>query len=44
VNLPLGDIGQAEVLSPMEHRAPKEVLPVDSGKDGNTPHFQFISS
>ena len=38
-NLPPRDTGRAKVASHMEHRAPKEVLPVDSGKGGDTPHF-----
>ena len=26
----------------MEYGAPKEVLPIDSSKDDDTPYFQFI--
>ena len=42
-NLPPGDTRWAKVASPMEHRAPKEVLPIDNGGENDTPHFQFIS-
>ena len=42
-NLPPRDIGQANVASPMEHRAPEEVLPINKGTNNDTPHFQFIS-
>ena len=42
-DLPPGDTRRAKVASPMEHRAPEEVLLVDKGTDNNSPHFQFIS-
>ena len=42
-DLPPRNTGQAKAASPLEHRIPKEVLPVNSSKDDDTPHFQFIS-
>ena len=42
-NIPLGDIGGENVASPMEHEAPKEVLPINSDAKNNIPHFQFTS-
>ena len=38
-NLSPGDTGQAKVASSLEHGAPKEVQPVDSGTKNDTPHF-----
>ena len=37
-----GDTRRTKVATSMEHRAPKEILPVDEGMQ-TTPHFQFIS-
>ena len=34
-NIPFGDIGRAKVASPMEHRAPEEVLPVGNNMNNN---------
>ena len=37
-----GDIRQAEVAPPMEHRASQEILLVEGSMKGATPHFHFI--
>ena len=42
-NLPNRDIGQAKIAPPLEHGAPKELLPVENNMDDNTPHFHFIT-
>ena len=40
-NLPLGDAIQAKVAPPVEHRALKEIPPINNCMKDNTLHFQF---
>ena len=40
--MPPGDIGWAKVVSPMEHRAPKEVLPVDERRHSPFPVYFLL--